>query len=144
MRVEGDWCKLCSKSGDRGTVYSWAGGWRALLVDMSTLSHSLCNYLITHQRIEWLSVDILRDMLKPIVDAAATGGRLIVESNNLMSGACAYAVCTRCCAACRERALELSGLPSPGACATAHRSFQRVLPRVQKNSISSFVHCSPV
>jgi hypothetical protein len=27
-----------------------------------------------------------------------------------MSGACAYAVATRCCAACRERALELSGL----------------------------------
>jgi hypothetical protein len=24
-----------------------------------------------------------------------------------------------------------------------HRSFQRVLPCVQKNSISSFVHCSP-
>jgi hypothetical protein len=34
-----------------------------------------------------------------------------------MSGACAYGVSTRCCAACRERALELSGLPSPGACA---------------------------
>jgi hypothetical protein len=30
-----------------------------------------------------------------------------------MSGACAYAVSTRCFAACRTRALELSGLFSP-------------------------------
>jgi hypothetical protein len=45
-----------------------------------------------------------------------------------ISGACAYAISTRCCAACRERALDLSGL-----------SFQRVLPCVRKNSISSCV-----
>jgi hypothetical protein len=44
-----------------------------------------------------------------------------------MSGACAYAVSTRSCAACRERVMELSGLSSPGACAAAHRSFQRLL-----------------
>jgi hypothetical protein len=38
--------------------------------------------------------------------------------------ACAYAISTRCWAVCRARALEWSGLSSPGACTTAHRSFK--------------------
>jgi hypothetical protein len=58
-----------------------------------------------------------------------------------MSGACAYAVSTRCCAACRERALELSGLPSPGACATEHRSFQRVRPEERNEFFRPLLAC---
>jgi hypothetical protein len=44
-------------------------------------------------------------------------------------------------AAYRERALELSGMSSPGACATAHRSFKGV---AVSRSVIVLVHCSCV
>jgi hypothetical protein len=57
-----------------------------------------------------------------------------------MSGSCAYAIFTRCCAICRMQALGSSRVSAAGACADAHWSFHRLWLCVHKSVISySFI-----